>query len=441
MQKPNEDYTTTYSPVVRYSTLRFLFALASRYKFMMFHLDVETAFLNGEIDEEIYVYQPAPFVNQKAKEKVLKLHKALYGLKQSSHKWNQKLIEILNSLNFKQLQSDNCVFTNEVENQQLIKASYVDDLIILTNSLSLKNKLIHQLREHVTIRDLGELKFFLNINIDYNKNAGDIAISQTNYIIEILKRFDMETCNNLNTPLEPSLKLTKAKTKEAVTKSRFQYQEAVGCILYLSQTTRPDLAFAATTLSRFNSCYNKHHVKAVRHVLKYLQGTKDLKLTLTDQVKTLVRYSDSNLADGIKDKKSTAGYIFFLYGFPVSWSSKRQSCVSGSTCQAEYLAMSRASKEAITLRNLAIELDYIINQQPTKIYGDNKPAVDYSNDQNSGKNLRHIALKYHEIKDFIKKRLIITIQISTDQMIADIFTKALPGPKHEFCVSSMGLRK
>ena len=429
-----------------YSTLRYLLALAAQYKLAIFHLDVETAFLNGELEEEIDAFQPEGCKSAKYPDKVIKLNKALYGLKQGSRTWNIKLKEILIIMNFIQLKTDRCVYilehTIDHDTKQLILGTYVDDLILITNSAYLKKIVLDKHKKQLSMRDLRELKYFLNIDINYDKEKGILELIQTNYIKSLLKKFNMPECSHRATPLDPFQKLSKYTQIEDSSQDKtpnFPYQEAVGSILYLSQTTRPDITHAVNMLSKYNNCYSNEHVNAVKHLLKYLQSMKEAKLSLTKKSGRLIGFSDANFANDLHDRKSTSGYIFYLYNFPISWKSKKQKCVSTSTCQPEQIALASACEEAINLRNLSSELDCVIIQEATPIYFDKQGALSFAKDLNSAPNLRHIDICYIEAKDFVERNIIEPRYINTNENIADIFTKSLQGRKHRFLSAAMGL--
>ena len=312
MQIPGVDFQDTYAPVVRNSSIRFILGQAIKNNFHLFHLDVETAFLNGELEEEIYAQPILPVNIQNPNHNVIKLKKSLYGLKQSSKNWNLKLTTILTNLKFIQSKTDPCIFVYNESKDIVTIANYVDDIILSTNNITLKGKIVQDLQKEITIKDLGKLKFFLNIKIDYNKNSKTINLSQSNYI-NILKKFNMLNCDGANSPLDSNQNLSSSDNTDKTSETKFPYQEAVGSITYLSCTTRPDVSFAARTLSQYNKNPLKIHVRAVKKVLKYLKTTIDTSLRFYENsINEIIGYSDADYANDIADRKSISGYIFFI---------------------------------------------------------------------------------------------------------------------------------
>lgn len=208
MQEYGRDYSDTYAPVASYTTIRILLAFAVKNGAYVFAGDAETAFLNGDLPEEIFVKQPQPFKDSKNKDYVWKLNKAIYGLKQGSRCWNKRLTQILIELDFVQLNADPCVFIFRDNNGYIILVIYVDDLIIITNQISYKDDLIKQLNNRITVKDLGELKSILNIKIDYDKDQGIMNISQENYVKRLLRKFRMPDCKTSTTPLNTEVNLS-----------------------------------------------------------------------------------------------------------------------------------------------------------------------------------------------------------------------------------------
>lgn len=347
-QQEGIDYQETYAPVVRYSTIRSLLSLAVKHNLKVEHLDVVTAYLHGDLEEQIYMKQPEGFVIQGQEEKVCKLKKALYGLKQGGYAWNKKLNATLIKMNFVSSKVDQGVYIRKTNFKMIIIVTYVDDLLLLSNDVNLKNEIKEKLQSTFKMKDLGEASKFLGINISRDRNNDTISIDQTEYIEEILERFNMSECNPAITPLDPNQKLDKEmspKTQQEVAgMEKVPYREALGALMFLNQGTRPDIASAITSLGRFVMNPGKVHWNALKRVFRYLKGTKKYTLTYYSSHKnpTLTGYSDADWAENLDTRRFTTGYVFTLQGGAISWSSKRQATVVLSTTEAEYLAIGAA---------------------------------------------------------------------------------------------------
>lgn len=250
----------TYSPVVRHSSLRYLFALAARHNLLVDQMDAVTAFLQSDLDEEIYMEQPPCFEQPGKRPMVCRLNKALYGLKQPSRVWNTKLDAALKKLGFKASRYDPCLYYKFSGGKILFVAIYVDDLMLFANDEEEKNAIKAKLSSMFRMKDR-----CLGIRITYTEDG--IALDQEAYVESILARFNMQNSKPTSTPMNTAIKLTKEmspKNKEdAEQMATVPYQEAVGCLMYLAQCTRPDILFAVNQLSRCNTNPEASHWQAV----------------------------------------------------------------------------------------------------------------------------------------------------------------------------------
>ncbi|GJT09610.1 zinc finger, CCHC-type containing protein [Tanacetum coccineum] len=275
-------------------------------------MDVKTTFLNGDLDEEVYMKQPEGFVMPGNEHKVCKLVKSLYGLKQAPKQWHQKFDEVVLSSGFLLNQSDN-----------------------------------------FSMKDMGEADVILGIKIK-RENKG-IVITQSHYIEKILKKFNREDCSAVSTPMDPVEKL-KPNTGKPV--DQLEYSRAIGCLMYAMTSTRPDIAYAVGRLSRFTSNPSRQHWQAITRVFKYLKGTMNYGLSYMGYPSVLEGYSDASWINHVEDSSSTSGWVFLLGGGAISWASKKQTCITGSTMESEFVALAAAGKEAEWLRNLIHEIQY-----------------------------------------------------------------------------------
>lgn len=430
-QRKGTDYEETYSPVVRYTSIRYLFALAAKYGLQIDQMDAVSAFLQGEIDKEIYMLQPEQY---RQGSQVCLLNKSLYGLKQSSRLWNMKLNNVLHELGMQQSKTDSCVYHN-MENNTFI-AVWVDDLILFTAQESIKLMLKEKLKQYFEMKDIGPASQCVGLNV--TRDGDRIIIDQEKYINDILARFRMSDCKPVKTPFEVGMKFEKETEDEKLVE--FPYQQAIGSLLYVAQGTRPDICFAVNTLSRFNKNPSNMHWIAVKRIFRYLQGTKDLKLIYTkDGNQNITGYCDADWASDVYDRKSCTGYVFMLQGGAICWRSHKQQTVALSTAEAEYMAMSSAAQEALYLRQLHDELGQRQNN-PVIIHCDNQSAIKLSMNDGYLPRSKHIDIRYHFLKDHVNNRLVNFCYVKGENMIADNLTKGTTAEKHMYCLSNMGLR-
>lgn len=220
---------------------------------------------------------------------------------------------------------------------------------------------------------MGKLQYFLGVKVAYPE-PGKIWMGQPNYTAEILNKFQMENSKPTKTPCDTGTKLTKASSNSELF-DKDVYQSAIGSLLYLSTRTRPDIAYAVSNVARFSSQPTKEHWTAVKHILRYLNGTRNYGLLYSsEETNNLTGYSDADWAGDLNDRKSTSGYLFKMSGAAISWKSKKQTCVALSTAEAEYMALASAAQEAVWLQRLTSDISKT-SINPTTIYEDNQSAI------------------------------------------------------------------
>lgn len=439
-QKFGVDYTETYSPVVSYSTLRFLFGLAVELNLQIQHYDVETAFLYGDLKEKIYMAQPEGFIKKGDENKVCLLKKSIYGLKQSSRNFHFKTKEIFLKLGFRQNQYESCIFSKINGDSIIIIALYVDDYIVFHNDFDECDKLKNNLKSHFDIKDLGSAKQILGMTIE--RSNGKLKIHHKQYILNLLTKFGMLDSKPIGTPLMPNLKLEKPNVVDQI----LPYQELIGSLMYLSVTCRPDIAYCASYLSQFNSAHDKTHWVAAKRVLRYLKGTMDYGLEYHKTKEPLKCFVDADWGNDVNDRKSFSGFIFKMSGAAIHWESRKQKVVSRSSTEAEYISLSDGSREAVFLYNFAKDLlskmsicKILIPANGLKFFCDNNSAIALANNDLSNKRTKHIHIRYHYVKDQIVNGLINLNYLSTNEMLADFLTKSVSKEKHMFCCKGIGL--
>lgn len=428
------DWESTFSPVMKRRTVRILIAVAVENDWVIDHVDVTSAYLNSPISVETYMEQPELYV-EKGKGRhgyVCKLKKSIYGLPNASKDWNSCVTKVLIQLGFKQCISDPCVFVKP----DLIVGLYVDDLLVIgikENVISFKS----ELSSILNIRDLGSAKNLLSFQIE--QHDGKVSLSQANFINKILCEFGLQDSKACTSPL-PMSKTCESNNDEKVDST--MYRSAVGSILYVSNNTRPDLSYAVHKVSQNNQCPTESNWRSVKHLLRYINGTKELKLVYQKTGKPVEVYCDADWGGSgcVEERRSISGIVIFLAGAAIIWKSMKQSTIARSTVAAEYMSMAEAALELKWLRNLFTEMlqDKFI-PKPTTIYADNMGAITLSKHDLLTERTKHLDLQYHICKEQVKDGFILYKYVPSSNNIADIFTKNLPGPKTKEIVKLLGL--
>lgn len=443
-QVPGVDYFDTFAPVAKLASIRAVLAIAAARNMEIHQIDIKGAFLNGKLtdDERIYMRQPPGFIDSSFPRRVCHLKKTLYGLKQSGRRWYQRLCEILvDNLAFTRCDVDHSVFFKTSGHDLIIILVHVDDCTIAATALKLISWVKEGVKEFVEITDLGEIHWLLGIELKRDRQSGKIMLSQRSYIDASLRRFGLEDTKPVSTPMDPATRLTTdhspKSTLEIARMSKVPYQEAVGTLMYASLGTRPDITYAVQVLSKFSKNPGDAHWEAVKRVFRYLKGTRELWLTYGGLGEDLAGYTD---ADGnmAEDRCATSGYAFIVNGGAVSWSAKRQEIVTLSTTESEYVGATHATKEAIWLRSLISQI-FESTLPTTTIFSDNKSAIALAKDHQYHARTKHIDVRYHFIRWVIEEGKIRLIYCPTEDMVADVFTKALPSPKVKHFARELGL--
>lgn len=436
VQKPGVDYEEVFAPVARMDTVRLLVALAAQESWELHHMDVKSAFLNGELQEEVFVSQPPGYELKGSEHKVLKLKKALYGLQQAPRAWTIKLDESLLNLGFERCPLEHALYLNNAGNACLLVGVYVDDLVITGSSNEEILKFKGQMKNLFQMSDLGLLSYYLGIEVAQTANG--ITLCQSSYALNILEKRGMTECNPCQVPMEPRLKLWKSDQAKKVDATH--YRSIVGSLRYLVNT-RPDLAYAVGIVSRYMESPSVHHMAAVKQVLRYVKGSVNLGCHYgrkEEEVQPrLIGYSDSDHAGDVNDRKSTSGVVFFLGSNLVTWVSQKQKVVAVSSCEAEYIAAS--NRQAIWLSRLLAQINSEEPQQVT-IMVDNKSAISLCKNPVLHDRSKHIDTLYHFIRDSVEEKRINVLHIRTEEQLADILTKSLAHTQFLKMREKIGLR-
>jgi hypothetical protein len=442
------DYDETFSPVADIRAIRILLAIAAFYDFEIWQMDVKTAFLNGYLDEEVYMDQPEGFIDPKHPNKVCKLQRSIYGLKQASRSWNKRFDEEIKKFGFIQHPDEPCVYRKASGSNVTFLVLYVDDILIIGKHIPMLQDVKSHLGKCFAMKDLGEAAFILGIKIYRDRTKRLIGLSQSAYIDKILKRFKMENSKRGLVPMQEGLGLSVkqgASTPDEVKRmQRVPYASAVGSIMYAVRCTRPDVAFAQNIVSRFQQNPGESHWTAVKNILKYLRATRDLFLVYggnPDLELKVTGYCDAGFQTDRDDTKSQSGYVFVLNGGAVDWKSKKQTTVAMSATESEYIAASEAAMEAVWIRKFICWLDVIPSSSlPIDMYCDNTGALIIANEPGVQKGARHYARRYHYVREQIELGEIKLLKVHTDVNLADPFTKALSRPKLERHAEGIGLK-
>jgi hypothetical protein len=411
--------------------VRTVLALAAAEDWELENMDVDTAFLNSPVDEDIYIKQPEGFeqFGPNGEELVCKLKKSLYGLKQAPRNWNVVIDSWLREYGFVPNAADACVYVMRVNEGGrelvLIVLLWVDDLIIAGNSKELITVFKRDIGGRFKMKDLGALKWILGFEVRRNRLEQTIEVLQTAYIDQMLGRFGMSDCKPVATPMEGELE----KINDPESKPEREYMSIVGSLLYAAIVTRPDIAYAVQTLGRHMQASGPQHYVAAKRVLRYLKGTRELGIVYRGvsgsiENTVLVGFCDADWAGDRTTRRSTTAYVFVLCGGAISWASKLQGAVALSSTEAEYYALGAGGQEAVYLRRLLDGLGYK-QEGPTVVKEDNQGCIALSTNPVHHKRTKHIDIKHHYVRELIANGEMALEYVATERQLADLLTKPL----------------
>jgi hypothetical protein len=434
-QREGFDYTETFASVVKPMSYKLIFAIAAALDLELEQMDVQTAFLYGDVSEEVYVEQPEGFNDGTGR--VWRLQKALYGLKQSPRIWYQTLSDFLKSLGFTPLVSDMGIFIDG----NLYIAVYVDDLLIAGPDKVEIQQLKEQLSTRFKMTDLGPCSQYLGMEITRDRDSKTLRLGQQAYILKVLKDFGMMEAKPVTTPVSPGKYDTAPDGYSASPQLKTWYARAIGSLMYIMLGTRPDIAFAVSLFSRYLGNPSLQHETGVKRIFRYLKGTAHLVLTFKGDLRDPMGYTDADWAGDIPTRRSTSGYIFNVGSGCISWQAKRQPVVATSSCEAEFRGQAQATKEALWLRNLFTEL--LLNDRETLsatiIYGDNQGAIAMSKNPESHSRMKHIDIQQHFVRERVESGEVAIEYVPTEKQVADGLTKPLSRDKFTKFREALGL--
>ncbi|CAM8977595.1 unnamed protein product [Rhodiola kirilowii] len=446
LQKEGIDFNDIFAPVVKYKTMRLLIAMTAVFNWELEQMDVKTAFLHGDLDEKLYMKQPIGFIDKQKPEHVCFLQKSIYGLKQSPRQWNMKFDSCMLSLGFIRSQYDSCLYLKNVKSATpLYVVLYVDDLLLICPSLPVIMKLKDSLNKVFDMKDLGKAQKILGVKIIRDRKNKQILLSQVDYIDKVLAKFSMKDCNPTVIPLGGHLDISKddcPKTDlEKQKMNTIPYDVAVGSIMYAMLCTRPDLGFAISVLSRYMANPGPKHWQAMKYLLRYISGTKNLGLIYGEHASktNLTGYVDSDYASNKDTRKSTTSFFFTWAGNCITWKSQQQAIVALSSTEAEYIAAVEAAKEAIWLKGVLNEIQGVMFV-PT-IFMDSQSALCLCKDPVYHERSKHIDVRYHFIRDMVESKEFVFEKILGEKNPADFGTKIVPFNKFDFCRRALNIGK
>ena len=444
-QKEGIDYEETFSPVAMLKSIRIILAVAASLDYEIWQMDVKITFLNGSLEEDIYMQQLEGFIARGQEHMACKLQRSIYGLKQASRTWNIRFDQAITLYDFEKSPDEPCVYKRIQGTKVVFLVLYVDDTLLIGNDIEVLSSVKGWLQKQFDMKDLGEANYILGIKLLRDWKNKVLALSQALYIDKILVRFSMENSKKGTLPFRNGVHLSKEQSPKTLEQkesmSRIPFASAVGSLMYAMLCTRPDICYTVGIVSRYQSDPGEEHWIAVKHILKYLRRTRDYMLVYSSGNLETIGYTDSDFQGDIDSRKSTSGYVFTLNGGAICWRSGKQTCVADSTIEAEYVAAFEAAKEAVWLKKFLLDLQVVPSADwPITLYCDNSGVVAHSKELRYHKKQKHIERKYHLIRDIIEKGDTMVTKIASEENLADLFTKTLPIRVFEKHVDYMGVK-
>lgn len=419
------DFEETFSPTVRLESLRTLLAIGACLDYEIHQTDIVSAYPRSVLHAEVFMRAPKGV--EVPKGKCLRVLKSLYGLRQSGREWHLEAAKGLAELGLEPIFADACVFVRE--DKSLIIGLYVDDMVILANDISIIREFKEAIAKRWEIKDLGEVKKILGLEVTRNRQTRSIRITQSAFTDEIISEYGFTGARPASTPSGSSQHLEPTSASDQLFDVS-RYQRVIGQLMYLMRGTRPDICFVVSRLSRYVARPAEKHWKCAMQVLRYLKGTCEYGTAYLghDIGQKLEGYVDSDYAGDVTDRKSTYGSVFMLYGGPVAWTSRKQQSVSTSTTEAEYVALCQGNKEAIWFRRLLRETgfnQFLGDSLEVQIYSDNQGCIALAENPESHSRSKHIGVQYHYSRQLIEYKKIKLNYCPTEDMLADVLTKPL----------------
>jgi hypothetical protein len=433
-QEHGIDFEEVFSPVMRHNSLRSLLAIAAVNDYEVQQMDVTTAFLHGELQEDVYIWAPEGTGFETGS--VLKLDKSLYGLKQAPRVFNTTLNQhVVKSMGFKKCLTDPCVYIKETTSGPVYLAVYVDDLLIIGKETREINIVKADLGKEFQMDDRGEVEYILGIQVVRDRNARTLKLVQTQYAKDVVKKFNMQNSKSRkHVPILPKTKFSSddcpTEPSEIEYMKKVPYRSAIGSLMYLATCTRPDISYAVSMCASYMHNPGRAHWEAVKQILAYVKDTQSRGIIYgrsesSDEMKnTVYVYVDADHAGDLDNRKSRTGYVTMMNGGAVSWKTRLQDRVSISSTEAEYYAASEGFGEAKWFRMFMAELK--LNQvQPTVILEDNQSCINLAENPVYQYRTKQIDIRHHQLREGVSYGEIKMEHIPTINQVADALTKGL----------------
>ena len=431
LQQHGINYFNSYAPTLSLISLRMLLGYASKYGFSIHNADIDAAYLNGVIDCDVYLQIPKGYIYSEEERRqmnsepnatwCLKLQKGIYGLVQSGYIWRNTFIEFIQSIGFSVMKSDPCILVYRVNSKiNIIIGLYVDDLIILYKVKIELDKFLAQLKQRFAFKDLGPLTATLGVEVTRNK-TGAYSISQQKYINNLKEKYNILPSKRAKTPLTAVKDLFFPANTNPV--DPLFYRSIVGALQYLAAATRPDISHAVSLLSSFAQKPTETHYEAAYRLAKYVVNTASYKISFKTHSLPLEGFADASFNTDPESSKSITGFVLFGFGGPISWKSRKQKIVATSTCEAEYVAASLLTREIIYSKQLLEELNVTFDH-PITLHTDSTAAMSVATKEGTQKS-KSIRLKYHNVRQAQRDRVIKLTKILGTLNVADLLTKPL----------------
>jgi hypothetical protein len=367
--------------------------------------------------------QPSGFVDPQHPSHVCLLQKSIYGLRQAPRAWFEKFSTHLLTIGFTASLADPSLFVYKNGSTVIYLLLYVNDIILTGSSTAAVQDLIHELAQAFELKDLGPLKYFLGLQIDYTISG--LLVHQTKYATDLLTKHNMFTCKPCSTPFVPSS--TSVLTASSSLSDPLSYRSLVGALQYLT-FTRPDLSFAVNSLCQHMHQPTTTHMVAAKRVLRYIRGTLSHGILFQPGPLRLTAFTDSDWAGNPVDHRSTIGFLIFLCNNLLTWASKKQPTVSRSSMEAEYRALAIGAAELAWLRMLLRDLGVYVSHAPV-LWCDNTSAISLASNPVFQARTKHVEIDYHFVREKVVRGDLSVKFISTDDQLAELLTKALPSPR------------
>ncbi|KAK0570386.1 hypothetical protein LWI29_000343 [Acer saccharum] len=395
------DFEETFAPVARLESIRLLLSISCVHKFKLHQMDVNSAFLNGFLQEEVFVEQPKGFVDAHHPNHVYRLKKALYGLKQAPRAWYERLTKFLVDNNYTRGSVDKTLFIKRDNDELFIAQIYVDDIVFGSTNNTKVQQFVDVMSHEFEMSLVGELSYSLGLQIRQLDDG--IFITQAKYVKNLVKKFGLEKAKHCDTPMSTTLKLSKDASGKSVDQTL--YRGMIGSLLYLTPS-RPDISFSVGVCARYQSDPKESHLSSVKRVIRFVNGTSNYGIWYSfDTNPSLVGYSDADWAGNCDDRKSTSGGCFFLGNNLVSWFCKKQNSISLSTAEAEYIAAGSGCTQLIWMKQMLV--DYGFNQGTLTLFCDNLSAINISKNPVQHSRTKHIDIRHHFIGELVENKCIV----------------------------------